>query len=555
MAGTGIQSVLDISRGSLANSSQQIRLISNNVANVDTEGYSRRRAELVATEGTTLEGSSSFGYGATIEVVNRVTDRFLNDELMNRVSDRAYSEVRDDLLGRIQSFFSLSGETATIGEEMEGFFGALADLEESPSDTALRSNVLIAGENLTDTIRSTFQGVADLQREIDDRLEFMVNDVNNKLSELANVNLRISALEVDQQQSLTLRDRQDLLLKDLSEYFSFNLTRNDDGTVGVSLDNGFALVQGATARFLDFKEDPTFAPAGGFPNGLDGLPLRHIVHDFNADLTTPSDLDLTQAFSRAGGQLGGLLSLRGVQSTSDVSAFDSQGDLVEVATRIEVIARDLLHRFNNVYLGNQATSGNPNAEADPGNSPAVDALGNPAPAFGLFQSKPTLAIKDADAFGEVDDFYDAGGNDTEVYARNIMMAITDPAKLAAGIDQDPGAGTSVASGDSRNIAHLIEARDLSNSYSFGSFNATLGIDDVYDDMVIKVGSLKSRAASDLSLNRDREQQAEELQQSISGVSLDEEFAKLITAQRSFEAAARMVRVGDELFQQVLGLLG
>ena len=78
---------------------------------------------------------------------------------------------------------------------------------------------------------------------------------------------------------------------------------------------------------------------------------------------------------------------------------------------------------------------------------------------------------------------------------------------------------------------------------------------MYGLLTSQAGGLAARAADDAEIYSQRESQVRELQQSVSGVNLDEEFAKLINFQRGFEAAARMIRVGDELFSQILGLLG
>ena len=287
------------------------------------------------------------------------------------------------------------------------------------------------------------------------------------------------------------------------------------------------------------------------------------MHNFG-DETTRADADLTSVIAAGGGELAGLLNLRGLQHTTDTSPFDATGDLVTVASYVEMLARDLLTRFNTAYLGpdeNGATARLDSSSGDLSGNPTntFSAGGIPSNTFALFSftgaNNITTGGADSDRDGRAEqaDLVTFG---LFSYANDLQFAVTDPAKLAAALDLDPAAGSlSFAPGDGNNIQRLLDQRDTLNTYSLGSISVSGTVEELYDLTVSYVGGVKGTSANQLFIAKDRETQVEEAQSNVSGVSLDEEFAQLINYQRAFEASCRMIKVGDELLAQILGLIG
>ena len=142
------------------------------------------------------------------------------------------------------------------------------------------------------------------------------------------------------------------------------------------------------------------------------------------------------------------------------------------------------------------------------------------------------------------------------YANDIQFAVTDPAKFCAAIDTDANPGTySFAPGDGTNIQNLLDKKDELQEFEMGSIHVTGTVEEIYDLSVSFVGGLKGSSSNQLYVAQDRESQVKESQANVSGVSLDEEFSKLINFQRAFEASGRIIKVGDELLAQILALIG
>lgn len=551
--GTGIDSLLDISKRALFAQTQAIRVIGSNIANANTAGYSRRTAELVTTQPTSSAGLGEAGTGVEVAEIQRVVDTYLTNQEMGQISETSKFDIRNEILKRAESPFSLDSTAGHIGTDLSNFFSSLQDLAANPSSVPLRTSVIQSGQTLAQSIKNGFDQVASLQRETDDRISTEIDDVNRLTSQIADLNSQIAGSENGNGEALTLRDQREELMRQLSKLVSFDTVKTDDGAVLITLKNGFGLVTGSTARKLECTKAPTLGnPNPVFPSGLDGDALNHIVFDFDATKAGVSDVDLTSIFAAGGGEIAGLLTLRGIQTDSDITPYDAQGDLVTLGARVESIARDLLTRFNNSYRGPDEDSGTA------GLQPSSGDLNNNSPGlFGLFTFVGANAGFDADNSGTIDGTELATANNAQNYATQIQFGFDDPRELAAALDLNPVAGAkSFAPGDSANLDRLLAERDNTVTYSLGSsLNETTTIEGLYNSTVSTAGRLASQASNDFNVAKDRESQVQELRASVSGVSLDEEFANLINFQRAFEASGRIVKVGDELMQQILQLLG
>lgn len=557
MGSIGVQELLNTSRSSLFSQTQVIRIIGNNVSNVNTEGYSRRKAELVSL-GTQNIGQSNVGAGVDVKGIQRAHDKFVTAELNTRINQESQARVRDELLSRAEQPFQLDGSPGTIGYELSNFFSALEDLSINPSQIPLRSQVITQGQSLTNSINNAYNLTASIQREADSRLQYLVTEVNRVSEEIAGLNEQIIASEVGVQQNLTLRDQRDEAVRKLSDMIGADVVENSDGSFLIYLENGFTLVNGKVSNQLEFTYTPSDAPVGGFPPGLDGAALGHIVYDFDKGVGE-AHINLTERISRGGGEIGGLLQLRGIQSVTDATPFDAVGDLPLLGAQIETITRDLLTRFNSTYLGDLDGDGTPDDEDSVaiGHQPvAGDATGTPPDVFGLFNISG-IGMVDADANGLPDgtDLAAMSAFNVTVFSDKLQFAFTNPDRLATALDLDAvEASTSFGQGDARNIDNLLALRNDVVAYSLGNFSANATIDDVYNLSVTYIGGRAATAKNELIVAEDRKALAEELFASASGVSLDEEFANLIAYQKAYEGAARFIRIGDELLDEIINIL-
>ena len=562
--------ILNIAKSGLSAQQAVISNTANNIANVNTEGYTRRRVDLEARPSSTA--GLPLGRGVEATNIKRLGDRFLERVSREAGAAKEAAGSASNLLDRAQGVFDITGDNPTIGSTLDKFFGAIGDLTVDPSNSELRANVLEQGNLLTSTINRSYNQVAALQTEADERVAQEVQSVNGLLDEIAKLNTRVSEIEGGGSEAATERDQRETALGKLSDILQVNIVEDNTGQITVSLANGFSLVNGSTVRALSTTKNPSFiVPPAVPPPSLEGGPMNYIVYDYDPTAGT-EHLDLTNMISQREGRLGGLLRTRGVHtSNANTSPFQATGDLVDVASRIEAITRVLLTEFNQVYLGvSQAnlvsSGGNPmlndeNPIGSPGSfSPTsgyydkTTGTSSPANLFGFFDYS---GASDSGGLTGLPDNVDITTAATTLYsfAQRIKVAVTDPDTIATGRDLDATEGTlNIMPGDSANLEELVKMRTQIFNTTVGGYTLNSTLSDAYRDAVTDVSNKVQTAKGNYNVANSSKLSADAQKAAMSGVSLDEEFSDLIRFQRAFQASARMVKVADEMLQDIMGLV-
>ncbi len=543
-------SSLNAQQGVIANTA-------NNIANVNTEGYARRVADL-QTRLSANSGSLNLGSGVELAGITRINNEFLDGLVRSTAAEANDLQVQDEYLQRAEVLFTLSGDNVTIGQALSEFYAAIDNLSVNPASIELRSDMLERGQDLVNAIKQTYGGLATLQAEADERLAVEIDTVNSLTSQIATLNGLVAAKELTGVAANDERDQRDQLLKQLSEKIGYDMLEGGDGQVSVTLGNGFPLVTGVNSRQLEVTNNPSFADPADNPYLLDGSAMSFVVYDYDSGVGS-SHLNLTDFVSDGGGVIGGLLKVRGSASAGDVGAFSADGPLVEMAARVESVTRILLTTFNETYRGPDIDAGTaglqPSARDLDGNIPAV---------FGFFDFTGS-SDADADGIAEATDLntiiYGNGGTGTEVsLSRLLELTSSDPREVAAGrID---AVGETISEGDADNLAALSDlqtteftfAGTIGNGANQAFLDRTTTFNSFYNETVGRVGNLKARSLIDYNVAQDNHLTAVTRREEVSGVSLDEEFTSLIRFQKAFEANARIIRIGEEMLDNIIALL-
>ncbi|RIL10773.1 MAG: flagellar hook-associated protein FlgK, partial [Proteobacteria bacterium] len=299
--------ILNNAVSSLAAQQALIANAGNNIANVNTTGYTRRSIELQTRFGGLGTTGIQIGNGVQVGGIRRIADEFLEKLLRESQASRSSYQTQDEFLSRIENLFSLTGDRPTIGSSLTSFYAAINDLSLNPSSIELRSNLIQKAQDLVENIRNTYNTLANLQSEADQRIGVELQTVNSITAQIANLNTLISQREAAGENIIASdeRDARDQLLKELSEKLSFNKVELPDGSVTLTLSNGFALVNGSNSRALSLTTAPSFATST-LPPSLGGGVLGYIVYDYSAGSGT-AHVDFTQDLMAGGGSIGGLL--------------------------------------------------------------------------------------------------------------------------------------------------------------------------------------------------------------------------------------------------------
>ncbi len=303
---SGIFSTIDTATRALGVVQRGIGVTGHNIANVETPGYSRQR-QVLSAEIPSATAIGVRGLGVRQLTIERVTDAFIQNQLMRQSSSLGASEAQASGLAALEQILN-EQQGEGISAALNDFYDALSDLSTSPTPGAPseRQAVLSAAQRVIDNLSSADTRVRSLMRSTDSSIEVSVENVNRITAEIHELNHAIMEQEVVAPAN-DLRDRRELLLQELAREVDIQTNENDSGVIGVSLAGGPSLVTEGSVRQLNAVPDPT--------NPFDPTLVR-IEHVSGAVVT-----DVTADIG--GGNIGGLLRLRDNSLASAVRALDT----------------------------------------------------------------------------------------------------------------------------------------------------------------------------------------------------------------------------------------
>lgn len=246
MAGGGI---LGLATSGLAAYQRALKTTSHNIANVNSEGYTRQRVEFTART-PEIAGNGFVGTGVEVETVTRIYDQFLAAQVRDGTSGHNEMDTYYNLASRIDNL--LADPQAGLMPGMEGFFSAVGAVANDPSSQPARQVMLTEAQNLVSRFKFLDKQLASLDQSINAQLRSSVTEINALSSNIGDLNNQIvRALGASSGQPPNdLLDQRDELLAKLAEKVTVTTVTQDDGAVNVFVGNGQALVAGAITQQL-----------------------------------------------------------------------------------------------------------------------------------------------------------------------------------------------------------------------------------------------------------------------------------------------------------------
>ena len=243
-------SALNTAAQGLAAAQRAMDVISQNVANASTPGYSRQRVKLAAageTVGASLHtGAGAPLYGVRVEAITRTRDAFLEAARTAAGNRLAALQSRASALHAAEQLVSEPGENG-IQAVIDDFFASWHDLATRPGDTSAGAVVIQRGVAVGDQLRFVAEGLGARFSTMRDTLSSVVTDGNEVAKALADLNGQIRQSTVTGQPANELQDTRDQLVRRLGELVGGEAQAGDDGMVSVSV-GGLVLVAGTNAQ-------------------------------------------------------------------------------------------------------------------------------------------------------------------------------------------------------------------------------------------------------------------------------------------------------------------
>jgi flagellar hook-associated protein 1 FlgK len=293
-----VQSLLSVGASGMRAASLGVNVAAQNATNAATEGYSRR-----SVRQEPLPGPPHGGNGVRTEGPMRAVDRYVERRLLGATSAHAEADARLAAIGPLDAMFS---ESAGLGEALDAFQSALESLAASPSDRAVRDDVLARADALAAAFHRTTEGIAAARDDIDLRLTDEVSRANALMGEIDQIQTAVKKAEIGGDEASDLRDQRDQRIRELAGLLPITQIDGEQGAVSILLDGGTALVR---------------AEGGTSPLGTSTDPITGLVR-VTRDASGATD-DITARLR--GGSIGGLLAAR------DGALADALSDLDQLA--------------------------------------------------------------------------------------------------------------------------------------------------------------------------------------------------------------------------------
>ena len=297
-----------IASNALGQDQSALDVISNNVANANTPGYTREVANWEENDPVTINGTS-YGSGATMTGPISQRSLVLDGMLQQQMQAESGSSARLNALDQVQSIFNSAtsagsnSSTTGIGQDMSQFFDALTQLESNPSDNSLRQQVVTAATTMASDFNSAASQLSSQQSSLDEQSISVVSQVNALTKSIAQLNQQIQSTSPNADAG-TLEDQRQQDIQQLSQLIGIHQIQTENDGLTITTSSGAVLV----------SEGQAYSLTTGTVSGE-----SHIFDSQGNDVT--SDL------ASGGGQIGGILTVRDqdipqIQSALDTLAFD-----------------------------------------------------------------------------------------------------------------------------------------------------------------------------------------------------------------------------------------
>ena len=252
--------------------------VSNNIANVATDGYSRQEITLEASPVSKV-GNVYLGTGVIVAGVKRQYDAFTEANLRNSNSDLSSQQPMVNYANRVIDV--MGGPSTGLTTALDQFFNSARDLSSDPASTVLRGSFVRDAQGLTSRFGELSSQLDMIQSETDQAVQSSVDKMNTICTSLANVNRQLTKVQTEAAQPPDLLDQRDQLLKELSSYVHVNASFTTNGTVTVSLGSSInqdVIVNGNNNKLISTAVSPDASgkinlilDQYGSPSSLNGI--------------------------------------------------------------------------------------------------------------------------------------------------------------------------------------------------------------------------------------------------------------------------------------------
>lgn len=485
--------LFSIGRSSLRTSKKSLGTTSHNIANANTEGYSRQTVT-AETNTPIQDGKNILGSGVNVKSIKRVHDRLVEKKLTHSISGHSFHEERTNHLSNLEEIFNEINSEG-MNKILNRFFNSFRELSNQPENEVVRTLVRDNAHIVVSDFKRVSNEITSVKERLDYQISSIVTDTNVLAKSVAELNKEIVRLENMGGETGDLRDQRDHAVRQLSEFFKVNTYEDERGQYVINIVGAGSLVAGGAVNKLKLGK-------------VGGDEIGSYKNEARAEIFFEAGGNKTSLSEKIrSGKVGALIETR-------------NEDLSHLRAQLDEMAHGLVHITNAIHRRGYVNKNIPVDEN--GNLVYQPGLGK---LTGIDFFKEPLDLKEASMHIDLSE-------DIKSDLNNISTGLTP---------NSPG--------DNR-IAIAISK--VQHEKVLGSGSKTF--EETYLQSVGKIGLATSKSKVNAEQSKGILAQAKSIKERISGVSIDEEATNMVRYQQAYEASAKMIRAADEMFDSVLGMM-
>jgi flagellar hook-associated protein 1 FlgK len=554
---------LETARRAMMTQQYALHTTGHNIANANTEGYTRQRVNFQQTESFPAVGKNSpsvpgnLGTGVQAGSIQRVREQFLDVQYRNETNKVGYWDTRNAALTKMEDILNEPSEQG-LNRQIDMFWTSLQDLSVDPEDAGARSVVRQRTLAVAETFNFLHDSLSAIRNDYKNEIEVSQREVNAILNRLDAVNEQIRKIEPHGYVTNDLYDQQDRLLDQLSSIVNIQVQRERSGGQANSAAEG-----AVTVTLIDDQGNPLLQANGQPLKLIDGTGTearKQMSVSFD-----PENFVSGFAFVENNGT-SHVLDLNNLPRGEMKSLIEAYGSGPGV-NNVTGLYPDMINELNNMAevfateVNNIHSIGFTLADQNGNLQRGVNLFDLSGIAPGTGAAK---AIKlDAAIVGSLNNIAASGVNTNGIAAgqqqtyQNLLNAPRDAAYydnirafLNTGANFVGGAPTAFA-GDGTNAKRLADVKDTILTFNNDSGTISTYYQGVIGDMAVSTQEAARMLYSSSSL----QDSVDYRRKSVSNVSLDEEMTMMIQYQHAYNAAARNITMVDEMLDRIINGMG
>ncbi|GEA17656.1 flagellar hook-associated protein FlgK [Moorella sp. E306M] len=221
----------------------------HNIANANTEGYTRQRVVLATLPAYPVPSMNhpggqgwQIGTGVDSQETRRMRDEFLDTQIRRETGTLGQWEQIQDVLEQVEIVFNEPSDTG-LSTLMSQFWAAWQELSKYAESSPVRTTVVETAKALAEAFNHSAAQLETIKNDIDQTIELKVKEINSLAQQIADLNGQIKNIVTVGDQPNDLLDQRDLLLDRLGKMIDFTVTTSSNGTITITLGGGGNLVE------------------------------------------------------------------------------------------------------------------------------------------------------------------------------------------------------------------------------------------------------------------------------------------------------------------------